>query len=226
MVQWCVWAGPVLCSSPRPGETAGSCFRIYAAAAGVQGSRGDQEGLCWCTTLSAVCVPHPVLLCACREKRLREWKQEKVRFFSQHSWLADADTAARTTASQTGGGADGPVHAVASTGNSSSSSSNASVASQGHHDDRQQHTCPTCLVLRRSCVCLLVCCVCPLPSPLQAKQDLQEKIAKYDPNNDAVVEVRAAATSRQQCLSRVVLCRRFALMAHGCCNDSGSPLGV
>jgi hypothetical protein len=28
-------------------------------------------------------------------------------------------------------------------------------------------------------------CLC-----LQAKQDLEEKVSKYDPNNDAVVEVR------------------------------------
>lgn len=101
-----------------------------------------------------VCVPYPVLLCTCREKRLREWKQEKVRVFSQHSCLADTDTAAHTTASQTGCGAYGPAHAASRTGNSSSSSSNASVASPGHQDGANSTHAKT--RSRHALLCLLV----------------------------------------------------------------------
>lgn len=193
---------------------------------------------------------------------------------------------------------------------------------------QQQQQCPCCLpkahmpnpcLVLRCCAfaCLFLACPLDLP-PLQAKQDLQEKVAKYDPNNDAVVEVReqqpvceglsvrvgavgqssgqgsgvnqsvkiakydsnndavvevrAAATvassacwpwgpvglpllqgqwqfaRRHTCtviamhcshggesssnqssavsVKGFLLCRHFALLAHGCCKDSGNPLGV
>lgn len=63
-------------------ETAGSCFRICLPQQRVCREAEVFRGVCvgGVRTLSAVCrMTHPVPLPACREKRLREWKQEKVR---------------------------------------------------------------------------------------------------------------------------------------------------
>jgi hypothetical protein len=73
-----VCAGGGTRQQQHPGRSYWRLFSGCAPAARVQRSRGYW----WCTTLSAVRMTQTLSLCclpACREKRLREWKQEKVR---------------------------------------------------------------------------------------------------------------------------------------------------
>lgn len=158
--------GRSLQQRPRPGETAGSCFRCAAAAAGVQGSRGDQEGLRWCTLLSAVCVCvcHTLSCCvpAGRSGCGNGSRRRCVCSVSTAAW--QIPTQQRTLQPVR----LAVVHMVQRMQPQGLATA-AAAAAMPLWPPQGTRTAPTAHMpkhgpVMRCCVCLFLCCFCPLPS--------------------------------------------------------------